>query len=106
MIEHDLGDGAAMTGLPSCVPDLLFRVGLHHAVGDDRAAMLGAGPDEAENARLRWSSPSASVRVMSPKANVPSVDQRTIRPMIMPKSPTRLTMNALLAAVEAVLRSI
>ena len=56
----------------------------------------------AEDARLR-SSPLASVT--SPKANVPRPAQRAIRPMIMPKSPTRLTMNALLAAFEALLRS-
>ena len=31
--------------------------------------------------------------------------QITISPTIMPKSPTRLTMNALLAALDALLRS-
>ena len=42
---------------------------------------------------------------MSPKLNVPSVDQSAIRPISMPKSPMRLTMNALLAAVLALCRS-
>ena len=42
---------------------------------------------------------------MSPKENVPMPAQMAIRPTIMPKSPTRLTMNALLAAFEALLRS-
>ena len=37
----------------------------------------------------------------SPKENVPRPVQRAISPTIMPKSPTRLTMNALLAALEA-----
>ena len=41
----------------------------------------------------------------SPKANVPSPPQIAISPMIMPKSPTRLTMNALFAAFEALFRS-
>ena len=41
----------------------------------------------------------------SPKLNVPMPAKIAIRPMIMPKSPTRLTMNALLAAFEALFRS-
>ena len=49
--------------------------------------------------------PSASMSVAESE-NVPRLPNRAIRPMIMPKSPTRLTMNALLAAVEALLRSI
>ena len=47
----------------------------------------------------------AVVPTMSPKANVPRLAHRAIRPMIMPKSPTRLTMKALLAAFDALLRS-
>ena len=61
----------------------------------------GLGPHLAEDA-----SPSdPSGPFTSPKESVPRPVQIAIRPMIMPKSPTRLTMNALLAAFEAVFRS-
>ena len=36
---------------------------------------------------------------------MPRLAQRAIMPMSMPKSPMRLTMNALLAAFEALFRS-
>ena len=53
--------------------------------------------------RIRLNSPGSPPT--SPKVNVPSAPHRAIRPMIMPKSPTRLTMNALLAAFCALPRS-
>ena len=72
--------------------------------------MLSAGASLKSFASVRsWlkmpgdTLPSASC--MSPKLNVPSVDQIAIRPISMPKSPTRLTMNALFAAVLALCRS-
>ena len=69
--------------------------------GTRGAVAVRRRPHLAEDARLAM--PSASV--VSPKENVPMPAQIAIRPMIMPKSPTRLTMNALLAALEALFRS-
>ncbi len=73
-----------------------------HAVGRRELVVVLGRVQLAEDAGLRHV-PSAFV--MSPKVNVPSVVQSAIRPMSMPKSPTRLTMNALLAAVLALCRS-
>jgi hypothetical protein len=42
---------------------------------------------------------------MSLKENVPRLPHRAISPSSMPKSPTRFVMKALLAAREALLRS-
>ena len=59
-------------------------------------------PDLAENAGPPSTVPSASY-LISPNENVPKPAQMAIRPTIMPKSPTRLTMNALLAAFAGAL---
>ena len=49
--------------------------------------------------------PSGARSALSAKWSVPSAPHRAIRPMSMPKSPMRLTMKALLAALEALVRS-
>jgi hypothetical protein len=49
--------------------------------------------------------PSGPVVFTSPNENVPRLVHKAISPMSMPKSPTRLTINALFAAVLALCRS-
>ena len=69
--------------------------------GTCRACPVAAGRTRLN--KPGFTPPSACGR--SANSNVPTAPHRAIMPMSMPKSPTRLTMNALLAAVEADFRS-
>jgi len=73
--------------------------------GTCRACPVAAGRTRLNKPGCTTSAPSGPVDRESANCSVPSAPHRAIRPMSMPKSPTRLTMNALLAAVEALFRS-
>ncbi len=63
--------------------------------------MLRTGTNDREQALFFRLDHMVVVGVDIAKGNVPTLLHKAIRPMSMPKSPTRLTMNALLAAVDA-----
>ena len=74
---------------------------------DAHAAHTGEAVEQRWNASWTWlsSKGARTRRKMSSKLKVPMYVQMMSKPMMKPASPTRLVMNALLAAVEALRRS-
>ncbi len=95
----------SLAGRLNAVGDVRDGRRLDHAVGHVELEIALGTAHQREDARLDRAGAVVGDVLHVAERNVPRLPNRAISPMIMPKSPTRLTMNALLAAVEALFRS-